>query len=101
MWFQKFCEDRVAASAGSRRVRAVWRYQSANRNLELGATARLMAASSKYCPAESPCRRLPGRMESSKATRSKSSWNNNRERMNFVCPQVSQAFGTEFIGAIV
>ena len=30
-----------------------------------------------------------------------SSWNNNRERMNFVCPQVSQAFGTEFIGAIV
>ena len=31
----------------------------------------------------------------------KKSWNNNRERMNFVCPQVSQAFGTEFIGAIV
>jgi 6-phosphogluconate dehydrogenase (decarboxylating) len=35
------------------------------------------------------------------AGKTKSSWNNNRERMNFVCPQVSQAFGTEFIGAIV
>src|ERR1700683_3349800 len=36
MWFQKLWEDSQAASAGSKRVRAVCRYQSANWSLLAG-----------------------------------------------------------------
>jgi len=48
IWFQKFWEDSAAGSAGSRRVKVVCRYQSANCSLLVGDTARLMAASSRY-----------------------------------------------------
>src|ERR1017187_9181128 len=41
IWFQKLWEDSAAGSAGRRRVRTVWRYQSANCTLLVGDTARL------------------------------------------------------------
>src|ERR1017187_2683472 len=36
IWFQKLWEDSAAGSAGRRRVRTVWRYQSANCTLLVG-----------------------------------------------------------------
>ena len=44
IWFQKFCADSAAGSVGSRRFKAVSRYQPANWSLLEGETARLMAA---------------------------------------------------------
>src|SRR5262249_266003 len=64
---QMIPEGLAGEVAGVRRVSAVVRYQSAKRSLLTGRTARLMAASSRYFPTESPWWRL-GRWRSRSST---------------------------------